>query len=462
MFNFMRHIPLFSGLPEGDLWQLCEYIAEVELEPGEELFEEGSPGAQAYVIREGEVEIIKAGPNGEVLLAVRGPKEVIGEMALLESAPRMATVRARTKTKLYTLSQDQFENLLATSPSAANAMFRTILERWRNTQGKLRQSEKMAQLGTLTAGVAHELNNPAAAVKRAAGQLEEVVGRYASSQQELGGFELSADQLQVVSSLSGLAREKAAQPAQLSSLDRSDRQEEMEDWLDNAGVENAWEFAPALVDLGFTLTDLETLDSQFSREQLAVLVEWLCSSYTAYSLLHGISMGAGRISEIVKALKSYSYLDQAPVQNVNIHQGLDDTLVILQNKLKSGIVVHREYDPDLPAIQAYGSELNQVWTNIIDNAIYALDGKGEITIRTRHEDGWIIVEIEDNGPGIPEEAQPRVFDPFFTTKPPGVGTGLGLDISYNIVAQKHRGNIRFDSVPGKTTFEISLPMNFEK
>ena len=167
----------------------------------------------------------------------------------------------------------------------------------------------------------------------------------------------------------------------------------------------------------------------------------------------------GRISEIVKALKSYSYLDQAPVQAVDLHEGLDNTLLVLGHKLKSGISVRREYAPDLPNIQANGSELNQVWTNIIDNAADALQGQGEITIRTRHEGEWVVIEIEDDGPGIPAEIQPRVFEPFYTTKPPGQGTGLGLDISYNVVAHNHRGDINVFSEPGKTCFRVRLPVN---
>jgi signal transduction histidine kinase len=190
---------------------------------------------------------------------------------------------------------------------------------------------------------------------------------------------------------------------------------------------------------------------------------WLNATFTVHNVLAEIGQGASRISEIVKALKSYSYLDQAPVQAVDINEGLDDTLLILRHKLKTGIDVRREYATDLPKLQAYGSELNQVWTNIIDNAADAVanasDGTGTITIRTRQEGAWVVVEIEDNGSGIPPGVQSRLFDPFFTTKPPGQGTGLGLDISYNIVVHKHRGDIRVFSEPGRTRFQVWLPMN---
>jgi signal transduction histidine kinase len=196
-------------------------------------------------------------------------------------------------------------------------------------------------------------------------------------------------------------------------------------------------------------------------ESLPRILDVLCSWFTINKLIRSVGLGAGRISEIVKALKSYAYLDQAPVQNVDVHQGLEDTILILGNKLKSGITIKREYAPNLPIIQAYGSELNQVWTNLIDNAIDAMGEQGVITLRTRAQDKWVVVAVEDNGEGIPEEIQSRVFDPFFTTKPPGVGTGLGLDISYNIVVQKHKGNINLSSQPGKTVFEVWLPVNFE-
>ena len=210
--------------------------------------------------------------------------------------------------------------------------------------------------------------------------------------------------------------------------------------------------------MGYEASELESLAVSFSSEQLPAVAGWLNSSFTVHNVMAEVGQGAERISEIVKALKGYSYLDQAPVQNVDLHEGLDNTLLILRSKLTSGIVVRREYASDLPKIEAYGSELNQVWTNLIDNAADALEGQGEITIRTRTDGDQVVVEIEDNGPGIPAEVQPRIFDSFFTTKPPGKGTGLGLDISYKIVVEKHRGDIQLDSKPGKTQFQVSLPL----
>ncbi|NIV12414.1 MAG: GHKL domain-containing protein [Aliifodinibius sp.] len=228
-------------------------------------------------------------------------------------------------------------------------------------------------------------------------------------------------------------------------------------------MEDSWLIAPNLVNLNYSEEDLTALALKFPAERLNCIIEWLDATFSVYSLLNELSLGSGRIFTIVKSLKSYAYLDQAPVQSVNVNEGLDDTLTILQNKLKGKISVKKEYDPDLPQIMGYGSELNQVWTNILDNAIDILQDQDDasISLRTRKESEWVIVEIEDNGPGIPEEVKSNIFDAFFTTKAPGKGTGLGLNISYSIIVQKHRGDIKVKSQPGQTVFEVWLPINFE-
>jgi signal transduction histidine kinase len=325
----------------------------------------------------------------------------------------------------------------------------------------LRQSEKLATLGKLSAGMAHELNNPAAAAQRGAGQLRAAVAQLQQANLTLSEVGLSRTQLGALQALDQRAQERAEQPVDQGSLARSDRENELESWLADLGVEDAWEFAPVLVSLGSDADELGSLAETFTDGQFPAAIVWLSCTYTIYSLLEEIGQGAGRIAEIVKALKTYSYMDQAPIQSVNVHEGLDNTLVMLRSKLREGISVHREYQEDLPRIQAYGSELNQVWTNIIDNAVDAMNGQGEIVLRTRQEDEWVVVEIEDNGPGIPDEVQSRIFDPFFTTKSPGEGTGLGLNISHNIIVQKHGGKIGVRSAPGDTCFEIRLPIESE-
>jgi len=251
----------------------------------------------------------------------------------------------------------------------------------------------------------------------------------------------------------------AATPITIDALTRSDREEALEDCLDEKGIPEVWQLTPSLVNLGLTTNDLDQLAETFSIQQLPTFLHWLVTSYTAYCLLNEIMQGASRVADLVKALKSYVYLDQAPVQNVDIHATLDNTLVILRHKFTPQLSIRREYASDIPLMTAYGSELNQLWTNILDNAIDALEGKGEIIIRTQQNDGNVIVEIEDNGPGIDPVNLPKIFHPFFTTKPPGKGTGLGLNISYNVV-QLHKGEISATSEPGQTVFQVILPLHF--
>jgi signal transduction histidine kinase len=316
----------------------------------------------------------------------------------------------------------------------------------------------MARLGTMTAGLAHELNNPAAAVMRSAGQLRAAQNDSETARLALEGLPLSAGQRAKIMALREQVQASASEPPLLDVLLRSDREAELEDWLADRDVDDAWELTAALVNLGLGTTDLEALVVDFTAEQLPVLVRWLAAAYTSQSLLVEIMQGAGRIAEIVQAMKSYVYLDQAPVQNVDVQAGLEDTLVVLGNRLTAGITVRREYAADLPRITAYGSDLNQVWTNIIANALVALDGRGEIVIRTRREAHEVVVEIEDNGPGIAAEHLPKLFDPFFTTRPPGAGAGLGLNICYSIVTN-HQGQIKVTSEKGRTVFQVRLPVD---
>jgi len=460
MYDFLKKIPLFEGLPDEDFERLCQMVTEVHLPQGAQLFTEGSLGDKAYVIVEGQIEILKVSEGRPVLLAVRQPGEVIGEMSLLEAAPRFASGRARTDSVLLEISHAQLNELLNSSPSAARAMLYTFISRLRSSEILLRQSEKMAQLGTLTAGIAHELNNPAAAAKRGSSQLLIALNKMHQAQRELNRVNLSDHQWDFLFELESQARERAGKAIDLDSLARSDRENELETWLDEQGIEDSWELAPILVNLKYEVNQLKKLAETFNSDQFPAVVDWLGSTFTAYSLLAEIGQGAERIADIVKSLKAYVYLDQAPIQAVDLHEGLDNTIIMLRHKLKQGVNVRREYAEHLPKVMAYGSELNQVWTNIIDNAIDAMDGKGEITLRTQQQGDWVVVEIEDTGPGIPDEIQSKIFSPFFTTKPVGKGTGLGLNISYKII-QKHGGEIKVFSQPRRTRFQVCLPVNFE-
>ncbi|MFN2194637.1 MAG: sensor histidine kinase, partial [Anaerolineales bacterium] len=408
----MRKIPLFMNLPRADLVRLCEMVHELRLPAGEMLFAEGSPGDKAYVIKRGQLEILKASGGKNVLLAVRQSGEVIGEMALLESAPRFASVRARTDCDLLVIDHVHLDQLLNNSPSAAKAMLHTITARLRSTEIVLRQSEKMAQLGTMTAGIAHELNNPAAAMGRGAAQLEDSIDRLRKTTLQLSKNNLTAAQQKALDTLENLAREQARQPSDLDPLARSDLQDQIEMWLDEHEIDDGWELAPILVELNYHEEQLDQLVEVYQSGNLNEVIHWLEAVYNTYRLLQEIIQGTSHMSEIIKSLKSYVYLDQAPMQTIDVHESLDNTLIMMRAKLKSGVQVRREYDTDLPHILAFGSELNQVWTNLIDNAVDAMDGKGELVLRTRHEDDWVFVEFQDNGPGIPPEIQPKLFSPF--------------------------------------------------
>ncbi len=353
------------------------------------------------------------------------------------------------------------DKLVAMSPHASRAMFQTVLARLRSRQTLLQQSEKMAQLGTLSAGLAHELNNPSSAVSRGANQMSEAMNKLLISLTEVRDHAYNDAQNTYLNELVKITKKGAMKPPEMDSLTRIDLEERIETYLDEHEVDNAWEHAPLLAYINPTATQFEKLSSLFEKEDVNLIVRYLSNLVAVYSLFNEVYQGAERISSIVKALKEYSYLDQAPVGEIDLHQGINNTLVILRNKLKKGIIVTKDYDETIPKVEAYGSELNQVWTNLIDNAAYALDGKGEILIKSRLVNDWVIVEIIDNGPGIPEHAKNKIFNPFFTTKPPGKGTGLGLDISYNIIANKHKGDIRVFSQPGNTCFRVTIPVNFE-
>ncbi|MCK5347513.1 MAG: hypothetical protein KAR20_29090, partial [Candidatus Heimdallarchaeota archaeon] len=289
----------------------------------------------------------------------------------------------------------------------------------------LRQSEKLATLGRLSAGLAHELNNPAAAALRGSKQLQNAIFKLEKTLFSLGQMNLSEEQVEIFRTFEEKIHSRTEQSIELDPLTRSDREHDMESWLNNHNIAEAWDLASVLVNLDFDEDELSTLTENYSSELLSVVVSSFGCIYMSRNLMQEIGHGTGRITEIVRSLKSYSYMDKAPIQSVDLHKGLNDTLVMMRSQLNSGITVQRDYDENLPPIEAYGSDLNQVWTNLIDNSISSMNGQGKIVIKTFREDSWAIVQISDSGHGIPEELQAKIFDPFFTTKPPGEGTGLG-------------------------------------
>jgi signal transduction histidine kinase len=251
-------------------------------------------------------------------------------------------------------------------------------------------------------------------------------------------------------------------PVKLDALERIDRVDQLQTWLEASRVESPWELAPGMVNFGWEIESLEKLRNDLSPSLFTLSIQWLGMCCLMMGLLSEVLHTTERISRIVHAVKSYAYLDQAPLLEVDVHEGLENTLVIMLHKLKKGVTVKREYATDLPRIQAYASELNQVWTNIIDNAVDAMNGKGEIKIKTYKEDQHVIIEISDSGPGIPEDIQSRIFEPFFTTKAPGQGTGLGLHISHDIIANRHHGQLTVESKPGETKFRVVLPIKINR
>jgi len=459
--EFLRHLQLFENLSEADLDWLLAQAESIEIPSGDNLIEEGRPGDAAYVILDGEFEVVKKSDVQNIVIAVREPGEVFGEMALLDQAPRMATVHAVRDSKVLKIRGETFQQLLAHSSSAALSILQTVSKRLRQNEGLLRQNEKMAALGTLTAGLAHELNNPASAVRRSADQLRSALSEWSKSASELERLGLDEHQMQIINDLRLEIQTRHALTSNLDPMTQNDREAHLRTWLDEHNVPNAWELAPALISFDWNIDSLTNLTNSFDSQAASIIIKWLSAGSAAYSLLGEVNVGAQRISEIIKSVKAYSYLDQSPIQDVDVHDGLENTLIILGHKMKEGIKITRDYSANLPHIEAYGSELNQVWTNIMDNAIDAMQGQGQLTLRTFAKDGKVVVEIQDNGPGIPIEIQQRIFEPFFTTKPPGHGTGLGLHIAYTIV-NNHYGQIRLNSEPGKTCFQVRLPIQLPR
>ena len=453
----LRKSPLFNGLSDQELQQLMDNAKPVSLRAGEILMKQGDPGDSAFVVVKGEFEIQKQSGQSLIKIDVRNPGDVVGEMALLSSGQRNATVISKTDSETLCISQEVFENLLSTSSSASLAVLHWVMSRLTQNEALLHQQEKMASLGTLSAGLAHELNNPAAAAQRSASQLKETQSKWLDLTHQMEVVAFQENQTDWFNGFMQDASRRFESPLKLDALEKIDLVDQLQTWLEANGTESAWELAPTMVNFGWNIEVLEKLNGELPQSLFHLSIQWLGTGCLMTSLLSEVLQTTERISQIVRAVKSYTYLDQAPLLEVDIHEGLESTLLIMQHKLRQGVTIKREYSPNLPRIEAFASELNQVWTNIIDNAIDAMHGKGEIKIKTYQEDNRVIAEITDNGPGIPEEIQSRILEPFFTTKAPGQGTGLGLHISHDIVANRHHGQLLVESKPGQTKFKVILP-----
>jgi signal transduction histidine kinase len=428
----------------------------VSIPAGQLVLREGDQGDSLYVVLTGELEVSKRQGSQDILLALYKSGQFFGEMALLEQAPRSASVRTLQESRLLVISQAAFQTLLTCSPSAPLKILHTVTSRLRSTESALIQNEKMAALGTLAAGLAHELNNPAAAIRRSTAQLRDALAEREKLAAQL--HSLTTDQQESLGDLQEEIAERRTSAPVHDSLALSEQEDELQEWLEGHGVREAWELAPVLVASGWDRDELERVVERFSPTQLPVVLRWLGAGSSVFGLLEEVGQSAEAMSEIVKAVKAYSYLDQAPIQDVDVVESLENTLVLLRPRIATGVKVTRDYAEDVPRIEAYGSELNQVWTNLIDNAIDAIAGQGELTLRAFTAENVVTVEVIDDGPGIPPEIQPRIFEPFYTTKAPGLGTGLGLHIAYNIVVHKHRGQLQVASKPGETCLRVVLPI----
>jgi signal transduction histidine kinase len=456
--ELVQHVPLFAGLTPEETAALVASADRLSVKAGTLIIEEGTPGECLYVILSGELEVSKRDNDRQIVLATRKPGEFLGEMSLLENAPRTASVRAVRDSELLAIGPAAFRQLLEGRPSTATTVLRTVAARLRSTESSLVQSEKLASLGTLAAGLAHELNNPAAAIQRSTGYLREAFEAWRRRTVELSALDMTSAERGRLTEL-----EAGIKGCGTSRSDAKTRKEEsrIEARLQALAVAEPWEIAPPLAAYGWSIERIDPLVADFPPAHLPPVLQWLGAGLAAQQLLEEIQRSSKAISDIVRAVKSYAYLDQAKVQDVDIAAALDDTLMILNHKLKHGIEVQRSYAPELPRIEAYAGEINQVLTNIIDNAIQAMDGQGTLEVSARPLGDEIEIRIADSGPGIPPEIAAKIFDPFFTTKAQGVGTGLGLHIAHNIVVNRHRGHIDFDSRPGRTEFRIALPMKLQ-
>ena len=453
----LRSIEIFSDLREDQLQWFVSNAKELSLGPGEILLHEGDPADRLFVLLEGEIRGRKEGGGPDAPGFVARSGQVTGLLPFSRLTRFPMTARATQPSWGLGLHKDHFDEMLQRIPQLLPRLIGVMADRIREYSRAEQQRDKLSALGKLSAGLAHELNNPASAAVRAAEGLRECMQELRKINKLLDDDSLSCVERSALASLEEKLLDQLGSKPALDALEQSDMEGELATWLERRNIASASRLASGLVEAGVDRSALEALGEQFPAGVLSHVLARVVSSVGAERLTREIESSTGRISELVRAIKEYTYMDQAPEQEVDVHRGIESTLTMLKFRLKRGVEVKREFAPNLPRIFARGSELNQVWTNLIDNAIDAMGGKGQLIIRTSLELDFIVVEIIDNGPGIPDAVKPHLFEPFFTTKGVGEGTGIGLDTVYRIV-RAHRGEISFESKPGRTSFQVRLPL----
>jgi len=450
----LLRVPVFADLPDDQIAWFIGQSQEMNLKAGEVYSRQGDPADAMFVILEGQLQG-RGELSGETFTFTLEAGNVTGVLPFSRMKQFTVSQRAQTDARALRFPASLFPDLIQKMPELTKRLVGLMSDRIREVTRLEQQQDRLASLGKLSAGLAHELNNPASAAKRATSQLRDVLKKIKSASLELGRRDLTSAQKAEIEKLEALFTQKDVVPP--DALTISDLEDQIDSLLRSHGQNDLWQLAADLARRNIKPEVLESLFASLDADTARAALVRIAASVEVASLLHEIESSTSRISDLVGAIKEYTYMDQGAIQNVDVVKSLETTLTILNHKLKQGVSVKRDYQRVPLLVNSFGSELNQVWTNIIDNAIDAMRGKGELRVRTYRDDGCVVVEIGDNGPGISPEVEPHIFEPFFTTKGVGEGTGLGLDTVKRIV-RKHRGNIQVDSKPGDTRFQVWLPL----